>query len=170
MKLGPATKHDKRNTVTSNKIDDYVISANGDVIVFSPIYGQFAVIRKQPNSGSMVYKTYIFINSNFLSHKTWKQNSKIPNTALMLLLWAKVLFLRNRFLNYNMFFQIWTLKVTLNDIKCFKETRGWKSVCKSRAVFRTQSSICDAAFLQVSAIFAKSFNIDVRLGSKYVSE
>ena len=69
-----------------------------------------------------------------------------------------------------MFFQIWTLKVTLNDIKCFKETRGWKSVYESRAVFRTESSIYDAAFLQVSAIFAKSFNIDVRLGSKYVSE
>ena len=101
--------------------------------------------------------------------KTWKQNSKISNRALVLLLWAKVLFLRNRFLNY-MIFQIWTLKVTLNDIKCFKETRGWKSVHKSRAVFRTQSSIYDAAFLQVSAIFEKSFNIDVRLGSKYVSE
>ena len=27
-----------------------------------------------------------------------------------------------------------------------KETTGWKSVCKSRAVFRTQSSIYDEAF------------------------
>ena len=36
-------------------------------------YGQFAAIRKS-DSGRMVYKTYIFINSNLLSYKTRKQN------------------------------------------------------------------------------------------------
>ena len=37
-------------------------------------------------------------------------------------------------------------KATLKEIKYFKETRGWKSVCESRVVFRTQSSIYDGAF------------------------
>ena len=51
-------------------------------------------IRK-PNSGRMVCKTYIFINNrNPLFYKNWKQNYKISNTALMLLLWVKVLFLQ----------------------------------------------------------------------------
>ena len=42
---------------------------NWDIIF--PIYGQFAAIRK-PDSGRMVYKTYIFINNNVISYKTWK--------------------------------------------------------------------------------------------------
>ena len=67
MKLGTLTKLDKRNKSTSKK-DDGVISANSDVIVFFPIYGQFAAIPK-PDSGRMVYKTYIFISKNLLSHK-----------------------------------------------------------------------------------------------------
>ena len=33
MKLGPVTKLDKRNTATSRKLDDDVLSANNDVIV-----------------------------------------------------------------------------------------------------------------------------------------
>ena len=88
MKPGPVTKPDKKNTATS--FDDDFMSANGNVIVFFWIYGKFAAIRK-PNSGRMVYK--ISINNNILSYKTWKQNSKISNTAPMLLLWLKVLFL-----------------------------------------------------------------------------
>ena len=36
------------------------MSANCDVIVFFPIYGQFAAIRK-PDSRRMVYEIYIFI-------------------------------------------------------------------------------------------------------------
>ena len=39
VKLGPATKLDKRNTTTSKKFDDDVVSANYDVIVIFPIYG-----------------------------------------------------------------------------------------------------------------------------------
>ena len=66
MKLGSVTKLDKRNTAVSKKIDDDVMLANCEVIVFFPIYVQFAAIRK-PDFGRMVYKTYIFINSNFLS-------------------------------------------------------------------------------------------------------
>ena len=69
MKLGPVTKFDKRNTRTSKKYDDDVMSSNCDVIVFFPIYGKFAAIPK-PDSGRMVYKTYIFINSNLLSYRS----------------------------------------------------------------------------------------------------
>ena len=67
MKLGPASKHDKRSTATSKKTDDDVMSANCDVVVFFPIYGEFSAIRK-PDSGCMVYKTYIFINNNLLQN------------------------------------------------------------------------------------------------------
>ena len=49
------------------------MAANCDVIVFFPIYGQFAAIREL-DSGRMIYKTYFFINSNLSSYKTWKQN------------------------------------------------------------------------------------------------
>ena len=49
------------------------MSANCDIIVIFPIYGQFGAIRK-PDFGRMVSKTYIFINSNLLSYKNWKQN------------------------------------------------------------------------------------------------
>ena len=44
-----------------------------DVIVIFSIYGQFRAIRK-PDSGRMVYNTYIFNNSNLFSSKNWKQH------------------------------------------------------------------------------------------------
>ena len=47
--------------------------ANWDVIVIFSIYGQSGAIRK-PDSGRMICKTYIFINSILLSYKNWKQN------------------------------------------------------------------------------------------------
>ena len=68
MKLGPVTKLDKRNRATSKQFDDDAMSKNCDVVFF-PIYGQFAAIRK-PDSQGIVFKTYIFINSNLLSYKT----------------------------------------------------------------------------------------------------
>ena len=68
MKLETVAKLDKRNTTTSKKIDDEIMLTNSGVIVFFPIYGQFAAIRK-PDSKSMVYKTSIFINNNLLSYK-----------------------------------------------------------------------------------------------------
>ena len=52
----------------SKKIKDDIMSANCDTIVFFPIYGQFAAIRK-PGSGRKNYKTYGFISSNLLSYK-----------------------------------------------------------------------------------------------------
>ena len=67
MKLGPVTKLDKRNK-TSKKIDDNLMLENCDVIVIFPIYGQFGAIRKL-DSGRIVCKFYVFINSNLLSYK-----------------------------------------------------------------------------------------------------
>ena len=68
MKLGPVTKLDKRNKTMSRKFNDDVMLENCDVIDTFPIYVQFRAIRI-PDSGCMVCKTYIFINSNFLSYK-----------------------------------------------------------------------------------------------------
>ena len=68
MKLGPVTKLDKRNKTTLQKFDDDVMLENCDVIVNFPFYGQFGAIRK-PDSGHIVCKTYVLINSNLLSYK-----------------------------------------------------------------------------------------------------
>ena len=69
MKLGPVTTLDKRNNTTWKNFDDNVMSAICDVIIIFLIYGQFGAIRK-PDSGCIVCKTYIFINSNILSYLT----------------------------------------------------------------------------------------------------
>ena len=47
------------------------MSGNCDVIVIFPISGQFGVIWKL-DSGHIVCRIYIFINSNFLPYKIWK--------------------------------------------------------------------------------------------------
>ena len=49
------------------------MSENCEVIAIFLIYGQFEAIWK-PDSGRLVFKTYIFIYSNLLSYKNWKQN------------------------------------------------------------------------------------------------
>ena len=66
MKLGSETKIDKRNKTTSKKFGNDIISENCGAIVIFPIYGQFRAMQN-PASGRIVCKTYIFINSNFLS-------------------------------------------------------------------------------------------------------
>ena len=68
MKHGPVTKLDSRNKTTTKKIDDDVMPASYDFIVIFPFYGQFGAIRK-PDSGRIVCKTYIVINSSLLSYK-----------------------------------------------------------------------------------------------------
>ena len=45
MKIGPVTKVAKRSKTTSKIFHDDVVSANCDVIVIFPIYGQFGAIR-----------------------------------------------------------------------------------------------------------------------------
>ena len=69
MKLGPVTKLDKRNKTMSRRFEDNAVSANYDVIVIFTIYGQLGAIQK-PDSGRIVCKTYIFLNSNLLCYKT----------------------------------------------------------------------------------------------------
>ena len=54
MRLRPVTKLDKKNKFWL-------------ILIFS-IYGQFGAIQ-QPDSGPIVCKTNIFINSNLLSYK-----------------------------------------------------------------------------------------------------
>ena len=73
MRLGPIPKLHKKNKTTLKKFDDDIMSKNCDVIVIFPIYDQFVAIRK-PDSGCIACKTYIFINSNLLSCRNWKQN------------------------------------------------------------------------------------------------
>ena len=68
MKLRPVAKLDKKNKTTSKKFDDQVMSGKCDVIAVFRIYGQSGATRK-PDFGSIVRKTDIFINSNFLSYK-----------------------------------------------------------------------------------------------------
>ena len=55
------------------KVDDEVLSENCDAIVIFLIYDQLGAMRK-PDFGRTVCKTYIFINSNLLFYKKWKQN------------------------------------------------------------------------------------------------
>ena len=77
MELGPVTKLDKRNKRASEKFGDDVMSENCDVIVIFLIYGKSGAFQK-PDSGCIVCKIYIFINSNLLSNKNYKnliQNS-----------------------------------------------------------------------------------------------
>ena len=59
----------------SKKIDDDVMSENCDVIAIFSIYGQFGAIRK-PDSGHIVSKFYIFINSNLHLTKTQNRTKK----------------------------------------------------------------------------------------------
>ena len=75
MKLGPVTKFNKKNKTTSKNFGDNVMLANYDVIVIFPIYGQFGAIWK-PDSGRIVCKTYIFINSNVLLTNTENRTKK----------------------------------------------------------------------------------------------
>ena len=91
MKLGPVTKLKKSNKIRSKDFEDDNMSANSDVIVNFLIYNQFGAIRI-PDSGSIACKTYLFISSNLLSCKNWKQNKKISNTHLTLFPLVKVLF------------------------------------------------------------------------------
>ena len=68
MKLGAVTNLDKRNKTTLKKFDGNVMSENCDTIAIFAIYSQFGAIWK-PDSGRIVCKTYVFINSNLLSYK-----------------------------------------------------------------------------------------------------
>ena len=68
MGLGPVTKLDKRNKTTLKIFNKGVMLGNCDIIAIFPIYSQFGAIQKL-DSGRIVCKAYVFIDSNFLSHK-----------------------------------------------------------------------------------------------------
>ena len=57
------------------------MSSNCHVIVIFLVSGQFGTIRK-PDSGCIVFKTYIFINSNLFLQKL-KTELKISDTAII---------------------------------------------------------------------------------------
>ena len=57
----------------SKKFDDDAMLENCDIIAIFPNYSQLGAIREL-DSKQVVYETYIFINSNLLSYKNWKQN------------------------------------------------------------------------------------------------
>ena len=67
MKLRPVTNIHRRNITTSKKIDDDVISKICNAIIIFAIFGQFEAIR-MPDPEGIFCKTYVFINSNLLSH------------------------------------------------------------------------------------------------------
>ena len=69
MKLELGIKIDKKNNTTSKTFAENVKLANYDIFVILSIYDHFGAIGKQ-NSKRIVCKTYIFINSNFLSYKS----------------------------------------------------------------------------------------------------
>ena len=54
------TKH-KRNTSTSEKIDDDSISKNCDIIVFFPVYNKFTAIRKLDSKTWSIKLTFSLI-------------------------------------------------------------------------------------------------------------
>ena len=80
MKLGPITKVDIRNKKTSKIFDYEVMSASCGVIVIFSIYSQFRANRKS-DSGRIVCKTYVFINSSLLSNKNLVKVLFLPKYA-----------------------------------------------------------------------------------------
>ena len=102
-----------------------------NVIFIFPIYGQIVAIRK-PDSGRIVCKTYIFINSNLVPYKSLKYNEKILNTAVTLLLWVKVLVLPKN-----------------TDISKIKEALVLKSI------FSETTNVCVLTY-QVSSFYCNS--------------
>ena len=52
MKLGSLTKLEKRHKIMLKKSNDDIMPTNCDVITIFPIYGQFAVTWKIPDSQS----------------------------------------------------------------------------------------------------------------------
>ena len=81
MKLGAETKLDKRNKTTSKKFANNVMSGNFDVIVIFLFYSQFGAIQK-PDARRIVWKTYIFVNSNLLGYKNTENRTKKSLTQL----------------------------------------------------------------------------------------
>ena len=132
VKLGSVTKLDRKNTETSKKSDNDVMSPIGDIIVCFSIYGQFAAIL------------YI-INNNLLSYKTWKQKLKIFNIAFILLLWVKVLFLPK---NVDFFEKNADIS-KIKEVLVLKDIFFWNYICVSLHTKFQVASIVLTSFRQV---------------------
>ena len=76
MKLGPVSKLEKRNKITSREFDDDVMSVNCEDIVIFSIYSQFGAVQNLISGQLQFVVTYIFINSNILSYKNTNALSK----------------------------------------------------------------------------------------------
>ena len=77
MKLGPVTKLDKKNKITSKEFYNDVISRNCDVIAIFPMYGQFGAIQK-PDSGRITVKLMFSLTITFYLTKTENSTKKSP--------------------------------------------------------------------------------------------
>ena len=102
MKLGPVTKLDKRNTATSKKLT----MTSCMQIVTSLSFFRFVTNLKLPGSripDAWSVKLTFSLTVNALSYKTWKQDLKICNAAVILLLWVKVLFLQKILISFKKF-------------------------------------------------------------------
>ena len=75
IKRGTVTKLDKKNTITLKKIVDDSALVNYGVILIFPVYGWFGAFRN-PDSGRMVFDSYILISSSLFSYKAWKRKLK----------------------------------------------------------------------------------------------
>ena len=75
MKLGPLFILNKRNTKTSEKLENDLMLANCDAIVLFSILSLFWTIP-ETESRQMLHDIKIFISFHLLSNKKWKQNQK----------------------------------------------------------------------------------------------
>ena len=82
MKLGPVTKLDKRNTSTSKKFVDKVMSANCDVIVFFPIYGQFAANLKPIPEAWSIKRKFSLIVTFYITEPESRTKKPLKNLLI----------------------------------------------------------------------------------------
>ena len=95
IKRGPVTKLDKRNKTTSIKFDNDAMSANCDVIVICPVYGQFGAIRK-PDSGNPALKlTFALLATYYLLQKLKTELKNLQHSSHTIALKKGTIFAKN---------------------------------------------------------------------------
>ena len=136
MKLGPVTKPDKRIKTPSKKFDNNVMSENCDVIVVFLIYSKFGAIWKL-DSGHIVCKTYIFINSKLLSYKNQINTNSLHVLAIcisgILHVYATVKILLGDTVSMNFFQSMYSIDKYLWQYQNkFMDIKVTKFVCNSK--------------------------------------
>ena len=95
IKRGPVTKLDKRNKTTLIKFDNDAMSANCDVIVICPVYGQFGAIRK-PDSGNPALKlTFALLATYYLLQKLKTELKNLQHSSHTIALKKGTIFAKN---------------------------------------------------------------------------